>query len=29
VRGYLTSHPNLPLAERIQHACSRILSHTK
>jgi hypothetical protein len=29
VRGYLTSHPNLPLAERIQQACSRILSRTK
>jgi len=29
VRGYLTSHPNLPLAERIQQACSRILSPKK
>ncbi len=29
VRSYLTSHPNLSLSERIQQACSRILSRAK
>jgi TolA-binding protein len=29
VRSYLGSHPNLSLSERIQQACSRILSRTK
>jgi RNA polymerase sigma-70 factor (ECF subfamily) len=29
VRSYLTSHPNLSLSERIQQACSRILSRSK
>jgi hypothetical protein len=29
IRSYLSSHPNLSLSERIQQACSRILSRTK
>jgi hypothetical protein len=29
VRGYLASHPNVSLSERIQQACSRILSRSK
>jgi hypothetical protein len=29
VRGYLSSHPNMSLSERIQQACSRILSRGK
>jgi hypothetical protein len=29
VRGYLSSHPNVSLSERIQQACSRILSRGK
>jgi hypothetical protein len=29
VRGYLASHPNVSLSERIQQACSRILGRSK
>jgi hypothetical protein len=29
VRGYLNSHPNVSLSERIQQACSRILGRSK
>jgi hypothetical protein len=29
VRAYLSSHPNLSLADRVQQACSRILARSK
>ena len=29
VRGYLSSHPNLSLADRVQQACARILARSK